>query len=207
MYGLTTIAGPAEEPVSLERAKNHLRVDHGAEDDLISALLAAAREMSESHAGRRWITQQMRLTLADWPCDRIGGVYGAIPIPVAPVASVQSVKHYATTGTLTTLVADTDYQVWLDHSPPLIAPAPTKTWPTVQPDRLAAVQVAFTAGYGEAVAVPEQAKQAMLMCLAYWYENRGDGMDPTGIVGLAQTMGMPPGAKRLLDSVATGDYF
>lgn len=205
MYGLTTTTGPAEEPVSLERAKVHLRVDHDVEDSLIASWLIAAREMSEIHTGRRWISQAVRLTLQDWPCEEIGGVHGAILLPTDPVLSVESVKYYATTGTLTTL-AVSEYQTWLDHSPPLVAPAPTKVWPTVQADRLAAVQVAFTAGYADATAVPEGAKAAILLCLAYWYENRGDGMDPTVMNGLPQAMGIPAGARRLLDSLANGSY-
>jgi uncharacterized phiE125 gp8 family phage protein len=206
VYGLSVITPPAEEPVSLERAKLHLRVEHDVDDDLIAALIQTAREMGESHTNRRWVEQGLRLTLADWPCREIGGVFEAVPFPVAPVLSVESVKYYATDGTLTTLTADTDYQVWLDHSPPLLAPAPVKVWPTVQPARLAGVQIEFTAGYGAATAVPEQAKAAMLLMLGYWYENRGDGLDLTMMNGLPQSLGMPPGARRLLDTLATGAY-
>ncbi len=204
MYGLCTISAPAEEPVSLERAKLHLRVDHDDEDDLIAGLIAAATRLSESHTNRKWIEQELRLTVADWPCEEIAGVHGCIAIPVQPVMSVESVKYYATTGTLTTLVANTDYQVWLDHCPPLVAPAPNKTWPTVQTGKLGAVRIEFTAGYGDIDDVPDEAKSAILLCLAYWYENRGDGLDLTLLNGLPQAMGIPPGAKRLLDSIATG---
>jgi uncharacterized phiE125 gp8 family phage protein len=207
VYGLSLITAPASEPITLDRAKLHLRVDHDAEDDLIAGLIIAAREMSESHTGRRWITQEMRLTLADWPCEEVGGVYGAVAIPVDPVASVDAVKYHATTsvGTLTTL-ATGEYQTWLDHAPPLVAPAPATVWPTVQADRLGAVQIEFTAGYGDADDVPEQVKAAMLLCVAYWYENRGDGVDSTLMNGLPQAMGIPPGAKRLLDSMSNGGY-
>jgi uncharacterized phiE125 gp8 family phage protein len=205
VYGLSTTTGPAEEPISLARAKAHLRVDHDAEDEGIAGWIVAARQLTESHTGRRWIEQELRLTLADWPCEELGRAYGAIPLPVAPVISVEAVKYYATGGTLTTLAADL-WQTWLDHAPPLVAPAPSTVWPTVQVDRLAAVQVEFTAGYGGESAVPEQAKAAMLLCLAYWYENRGDGMDLTMMNGLPLALGMPPGARRLLDSIATGNY-
>lgn len=210
MYGLNVITAPAEEPVGLERAKLHLRVDHTAEDALITAWLVAARELTEAHADRRWVSRAMRLTLADWPCDDDRGPWAwvseAVPIPVSPVTAVTAVKCYLSDGTLAT-IDPADYQVWLDHSPPLVAPAPNKTWPTVQTDRLAGVQLEFTAGYGVAAAVPEQAKAAILLCLAYWYENRGDGRDPTAAAGMPGAMGMPAGAKRLLDSLATGAYF
>ena len=202
MYGLATITGPTEEPVPLARAKLHLRVDHAAEDDLIQDWIAAAREMSEQYTGRRWVSQQLRMTLSDWP----DGDSGIVPLPVEPVASIDAVKYFATAGNLVTLVAGTDYQTWLDHRPPLLAPAPLKVWPTVQTDRLAAVQIEFTAGYGAPALVPYRAKTAMLLCLGYWYENRGDGTDPTAWASLPQTLGMPPGAMRLLDSMQAKGY-
>lgn len=222
MYGLSLIATPTEEPVSLERAKLHLRVDHDVEDDLIAGWIAAARQLSEKHTARRWCEQGLRLTLADWPGGSGGGWVesyiahttgqgsagdcGAIPLPVEPVASVDAVKYYDLAGVLRTLTADTHYQVWLDHSPPLVAPAPLSVWPTVQSGRLAPVQIEFTAGYGEATDVPEQAKAAILLCLGYWYENRGDGTDLTMMNGLPGTLGMPPGAVRLLDMMRADGY-
>lgn len=203
MYGLTLVTPPAEEPVSLDRAKLHLRVDHDVDDELIASLIAAARGMSETHCRRAWVEQTLRMTLADWPRD----ASGMIPLPVEPVLSVESVKYYATSGTLTTLTPVTGYQTWLDHSPPLIAAAPQVCWPQVEIGRLGAVQVEFTAGYGTADDVPEMAKAAILLCVGYWYENRGDGADPTGMVnGMPLTLGVPQGAKRLLDSLRTGAY-
>lgn len=222
MYGLTTIAEPAEEPVTPDRAKLHLRVSDDAEDDLVGGWIAAARQLTERHTGRRWVSQQLRMTLADWPDGGGGswvqnyisrttglsaaGVSGAVPLPVEPVSSVDAVRYYDLGGTLRTLAEGTQYQTWLDASPPLVAPAPLKVWPVVQVGRLAAVQIDFTAGADDADAVPEQAKAAVLLCVGYWYENRGDAEDHTAMAGLPQTLGMPPGAKRLLDMMATEGY-
>lgn len=214
MYGLRLTAAPAEEPVTLARAKLHLRVDHTVEDSLITAWIAAARGLTEQHTGRRWVTQRLRLTLAAWPGAGDGSrhvnppreIVGAVPLPVEPVVSVDAVSYYATNGTLTALADGTGYQTWLDHSPPLVMPAPGTRWPVLQAGRTPAAQVDFTAGYGDAAAVPEQAKAALLLCLGYWYENRGDGTDPTMMNGLPQTLGIPPGAKWLLDSVRAEGY-
>lgn len=199
MYGLSVIAAPAEEPVDLPRAKLHLRVDHDADDDLIAGWVTAARQLTEAHARRRWVEQGLRLTLAGWPCD------GVIRLPADPVSSVEKVEYYAADGTLTEL-ADDDWQTWLDHSPPLVAPAPLTLWPVLEVGRLGAVRVEFTAGYGAVSDVPEGAKAAVLLCLGHWYENRGDGVDPTAMSGLPQTLGVPPAAKRLLDLLGTGSY-
>jgi len=202
VYGLSLITPPSEEPVSLERAKLHLRVDDDAEDDLITALITAARQYTESHTSKRWVSQGLRLTLPEWCCGA-GDECGVLRLPCEPVSSVESVKYYATTGTLTTLVAGTDYQTWLDHFPPLVAPAPSKTWPTVETGRLGAIQIEFTAGYADAASVPENVKSAVLLCVGHWYEHRGDSDDPNAIPA---SMGIPPSAKRLLDNLATGAY-
>jgi len=201
VYGLNTITPPDEEPVSLDDAKLHLRVSHDEEDGIISSWIKAARELSETHTGRRWVEQELRATWANWPCPS-DGLNSAIRLPVEPVQSVESVKYYATDGTLTTL-ATSEWQTWLDHSPPLVAPAPAKVWPTVQANRLGAVRVEFTAGYADVDAVPEQVRAAILLCLGHWYENRGDAEER---VAIPFSYGMPVAAKRLLDSLSTGAY-
>lgn len=198
MYGLSVVTPPAAEPVDLTRAKANLRVAHTADDALITGWITAARELTESHTGRRWVTQTLKLTLPEWPAaDR-----PEIGLPVRPVSAVNAVRYYDVAGTLRTLDA-AGWQTWLDHGPPLVAPAPAAVWPTTQTDRLAAVEIEFVAGYGAAAAVPEGAKAAIQLCLAYWYENRGDGRDPHAT---PESLGIPAGAKRLLDSLWTGEY-
>lgn len=205
MYGLTRVTPPAEEPVSLERARQHLRVAVTDDDPLIASWLRAAREMTEDHTGRAWVTQGCRLSLADWPCpedDGAGSYGGVIRLPVRPVSAVSAVKYVATDGTLTTL-AGSGWQAWLDHCPPLVAPAAEQVWPPVKTGQLAAVQVEFTAGYGSAAAVPETAKAAMLLCLGFWYEHRGDSQEP---LGMARELGLPAAARNLLTTLMTGQY-
>src|SRR5262249_41785719 len=58
---------PAFEPIALELAKTHLRVDSAADDDYIKALIAAARQEAEDFQGRAWITQKWALTMDHFP--------------------------------------------------------------------------------------------------------------------------------------------
>ncbi len=192
-YELTTVTGPALEPVGLTLAKLHLRVGHAGEDTLTAALIAAARQMTETHTGRRWINQALRLRLDRWPCD------GVIRIPVQPVSAVSAVKYYDADGDEQTLAAD-QYQTRLGFSPPTVQPAPGLVWPVLEYDKGGAVSVEFTAGYGATEAnVPPMVIPAMLLILGGWDENRGD---QNALIA----RGIPPQAKSLLDLLWTGAH-
>lgn len=165
--GLVRIAGPTIEPISLEEAKAHLRVDHVQEDGLIGSLIIAAREYVEQFTRRALIEQQWRLTLDAFPTRR-----GAIVLAMPPLVSVDAVKYLDLEGAEGTLVENTDYLVDDDSQPGRILPAWEVAWPETRgvPN---AVTVEFTAGYGQtAEAVPQGIKQAMLLMLGHWYLNR-----------------------------------
>lgn len=191
-YAIATVTPPAAEPVPLELAKAHLRIDHDEENELLKAWVAAARELTEAYTGRRWVTQTLRMTLPYFPA-------WDVEFPVEPVASVTSVKYLdAVDGTEQTVDA-ADWQTWLDHTPPLLSPSPSSDgWPDVEEDRNSAVTITFVAGAAENE-VPEMARTAILLCLGTWDENRGD---QNALVA----KGLPPGAKRLLDLLSTGSY-
>ena len=197
MYGLVTITGPAYGLVTVEEAKEHLRIDHEDEDRLIGAWVRAASELAESYCGKRWITQTLRLTLAAWPTAVISGVCGAIPLPVEPVASVELLKYFDAGGTEVEIDA-ADYQTWLDHSPPLVCPGPQQSWPQLQSGKVKPVTVEFTAGTA-LNDVPEAVRTAIMLTLGNWDENRGDQ-------NVLIARGLPPTAKFLLDQLWTGGY-
>lgn len=198
MFSLSTVTEPAAEPVSLEDMKLHLRVGDDAEDDLIEGLTRAARRLTEKETNQRWVTQVLKLTLPHWPCGQpYAGWENAIALPVGPVASVDEVRYYDFAGTLQTL-AGTGYQAWLDHGPPLVAPAPHAWWPALQPGRLPAVEVEYTAGVASDE-VSEDAVALIKLVVGYWYEHRGDGEDAT-------RLGLPPGAERLANMLSSRGY-
>jgi uncharacterized phiE125 gp8 family phage protein len=160
-FGLTTVTAPAFEPVTLDEAKAHLRVDATADDALINALIVAAREYCENWTGRSLPRQTFKLTLDTFPAT--------ISLPRPPLVSVTHVKYIDTNGTQQTL-ASTEYRVDATSEPGRITPAYAKSWPSLR-GQIADVEVQYVCGYA-AGSVPERAKLAMLVLLSEYYENR-----------------------------------
>ncbi|MDE2112955.1 MAG: phage head-tail connector protein [Alphaproteobacteria bacterium] len=156
---------PTAEPVSLAEAKAHLKLDTADEDDLVTALIVAARARAEWHSGRALVTQGWTLWLDAWPRD-------GIEIPLPPLQSVTRLTVYAPDDAPRTLDPSV-YQV--DASS---VPARLRLKENVSPPTglraMNAVELVFTAGYGTADAVPAPLKQAILQIVADLHTNRGD---------------------------------
>jgi uncharacterized phiE125 gp8 family phage protein len=195
-YALTTTVPPAVEPVTLAQAKAQCRVEHDADDALISRLVKAAREMSEESTNRRWITQTVEAVFEGFPCgtDRLA-------LPVGPVQAVTTVAYRDVNGTSQTL---SGWEAWEGHKPPVIAP-PSTGWPATQSGRLKAVTVTLTAGYATPALVPAHAVQAMLLAVGFWYGFRGD-VATEHMESLAKAMGLPTAAEPLLALVRDRGY-
>jgi hypothetical protein len=176
---------PAEEPLSLADVKAHLRVTVDDDDALIGDLITAARLLCEDYTRRALVSQGWRLWLDSFPgCDepwwdgmREGAAQQVmrrfIHIPRPPLISVDTVKTYDDANTETVFSA-TSYFVDTASEPGRLALRSSAAWPV--PGRsYNGIRIDFTAGYGDASAVPQALKQGMLAHIAHLYENRGDG--------------------------------
>lgn len=173
--GLILKVAPAEEPVTLVEAKLHCRVDHTADDTLITGLIAAARQQAEHRTGRALVTQQLEYTQDSF-------VASEICLPRPALISVQTVKYLDAYGVLQTL-ANTEYQVITSELAGRIVPAYGKAWPfgRLQPDALV---INYTAGYGAASAVPASIKSWMLIAIGTWYSQREGVITSTTVAEL-----------------------
>jgi uncharacterized phiE125 gp8 family phage protein len=188
-FELKEVTAPAVEPLLVGGDAKldvtaHLRLDapDGLETAYLNNLIKAARRWAENATGRFFIEQTWDLLLPHgFPCSANYVLSSnEIRIPRAPLKAsggIVSVKYLDVNGTQQTLTAGTDYASAARGDVGVVLPAYGKFWPAVRVWIDASgnypVEVRFIAGYGtDGTAVPEHFRQAMLLLIAHWYENR-----------------------------------
>ncbi len=155
------IAPPVAEPLTLVEVKAHLRLDGDDEDALLTSLIRAAREHLERMSGLALVNQGWRLYLDVWP-------EGPIQIGRAPVQAIESVTIYDAAGAPVSVPLDGHM---LDGQA-----MPARLMLSQSPDTARAlngIEIDFTAGFGNAVDVPDGLKRAMLTHIAQMFSCRG----------------------------------
>jgi len=195
MRWLNLVTPPAEavEPVTLTEAKAHLRIDADITtyDQLVTDLIVAARDRAELETNRQLLTAGYQLVMDAFPC-------GPIELPRPPLQSVTAVT-YVDAGGLTQTWSSSLYQQLAPRGPfagrGLLMPVYGEIYPVTRPETLAAVTVAFTAGYGlAATTVPRSIRQACLLMIGDWFR-----MPEQMVIGEnAFAFPLPVGAAALL---------
>ncbi|HWY14429.1 MAG TPA: head-tail connector protein [Rhizomicrobium sp.] len=196
-----TLLTAGESPLSLDEVKAHLRVETDDDDDLIMALIDAARNYVDGRdgiLGRALLTQQWRMQRErfswypfpyaaapydytwlnrDWAWDpwawrRAFSVY----IPLPPLVSIDSVTYLGADSaeTPTTMNPSAYKIVQGGNFESYLLPVTGTTWPAtaIEPD---AVTIDFTCGYASVAALNAERRsigQAMKLMVGLWYENR-----------------------------------
>lgn len=160
---LLTMTGAPDPLVTLAEAKAHLEYADSDRDSYITALCAAATEMLDGPHGMigKAVGEQV------WTMALRNVPSGEIPIPIFPVKALESVTYYDADNVSQTinvnqfrLVANEDYAY--------LEPVSGFTWPSLY-DRADAVTFTLQLGMAE---VPVGIKQAALLMVANWFENR-----------------------------------
>jgi uncharacterized phiE125 gp8 family phage protein len=157
------VTPPAFEPVTLAEAKKQLELSptDTAHDAHLSLLIQAAREQWEADTDSAVITQTWKVYAEAFDDDEIY-------LPKRPVQSITSIKYYDSTGvqrTLSTSVYD------LDPTERSVNLKTNQVWPVVE-DRWDAIEINYVAGYTSAAMVPAIYKQAILLLIGKYFENR-----------------------------------
>lgn len=171
---LRLIQAATTQPVTAEEAKLQTRVEVSAEDTLIEQYIAAAVRLVEDRTGLVLAPSVFRVERSDWWA-------GDLCILVAPVGDITEVSY---------LDEDGDEQV---VDPTLYRWRRTKEgaeiWlldafdaPDVAEERKDSVRITVSAGFEDPassgsgddpeLALPATAKQAILLLVGAWFENR-----------------------------------
>ena len=172
-------------PVSLTEAKSHLKVDTTADDTYITSIIKAATQLSEEYTNRFFID-----TVIDQTCSDFAQLQTLFKSKVSAVAHV---KYYDNDNSLQTLSA-TIYDTQLQYEPSQIQLAENQSFPSIT-KRNDAVVARYTVGYGSSSSdVPEIIKQAILLTIGNFYQNRN-----SVVIGRIATE-LPMNVKWLLDT-------
>lgn len=160
--GLELVVPPEQEPVTLDEAKNWLRVDHSEDDGLIGGLVAAAREECELITGRQLPVATYNYYLDRWPDG------DTLYLPRPPLQSVVEVAYIPAAGGGETIWDSSNYLVDVRSVPGRLVLAPGRAWPQARgvPN---SVRVKFVCGYES---VPEPLRGWIRLRIGDLYEIR-----------------------------------
>lgn len=150
------------EPITATEAKRHLRVDSSADDTLIDGYIASARDWVEGETGVRLVEQEVTEAV-----DRFHGPARIRAWPISADGDV-TVSYRDAAGEFQTITTATIANA---TRPGVLRPAVGTRWPTCA----MGISVTFTAGFPDADSIPAALKQAMLVMLTAFYEDREGG--------------------------------
>jgi uncharacterized phiE125 gp8 family phage protein len=171
---LKLITAPSAEPVALSDAKAQCFIDPSdtSRDAVLTGYIAAARQLVENETGLALMPQTWELQLPYFPLPCRNDYYGIIRVPKLPFQSVVSMTYTDTNGNAQTLTENTDFEVHFDQtSRSCVLPPYNKFWPTTR-YYPGSVKFRYVAGYADAASVPQAIKQAILLIVGSFNENR-----------------------------------
>lgn len=181
---VSIISPPASLPVTLVEIKQHLRIDHAHEDELLLNLAGSAVEYVETYIRQALIHRVMRQYCDDFPATN------RISLEGWPVANIISVTGFNALGEMVG-IDPLHYRLVRDELSAELVFRPD----TDRASFINGFEIDFTTGFGETgVDVPSNIIQAIKRIIAHWYEVRGSGQE--GI-----TNSLPDGIERLLAPV------
>lgn len=160
MSEIVVIAAPQDRAVTLEEARQQLRLDGRDEDLLLGAKLDAAQAELELQTGLKLCEQTLELQLEGWEDE--------ITVPVRP-CMVAEIRYASANGTTITL-PEADYVARRRNGFTRIRPASAKSWPELGVDGL--IRITLSAGFADTAPDLQIARAAILVKVASMFENR-----------------------------------
>lgn len=180
---LSVVTAPAIEPVTVDEVKAYGRIEHDADDEMLSGLVTAARTTLERYCRRAFITTRFRWTLSPYSASvgpapavfepaRSYEATVAFELPRSTVTAVHSVS-VTSTGGIVSALAPTAYRAVVGVNPGVV-----ELLGGASLGEYVAITTEFSAGYGVLASdVPATVRTAIKAMTMWLYENRGDRGD------------------------------
>lgn len=179
---------PTVEPVSVAEVRQHLRNEgESFDDDYITHLIKVSRKLCEKYCNRVFITQTWQQN------ENSFGAY--IDLMVNKVQSVTEIKYIDTAEVEQTL-STSNYQVDLLADEATIVEGVSAGFPSISSSTINPIKITYVCGYGVAVDVPDDIKQAIYIMISNFYENREAVVAPVG--GFVNQIPMPQQVRDIL---------
>ena len=164
---LRLITAPANEPLTVAEGKAFLRIDHTADDALVTRAISAARQAAEQYLRCALLPQTWEYTAAN-------SYRGEVQLPFGPARSVTSIIATDSNGETRTL-ENSDYKLSVDGSRVMF----------VRPPSCATLAIRYSASIADDTAtLPALIKQGILHHVAAMLEQR-DGVVPLPMQSIA----------------------
>ena len=157
----TLLVAPTWWPVTLQEAKDQLKVLDSEEDELIMAYIKAATDFAEGHTWTEVVQKDYTIYMDNWEYKTI--------LKLTPIQSIVSVKYYDSTNTLQTL-STSDYRTDLKADWPYIL---IDEMPTLY-DKPNNIEIVVRTGQADVCNVNNTFKVAILMIVANLFNDRQD---------------------------------
>lgn len=156
------VTPPTTEPVTVDDVKHHLRVDHDADDDYISILIALCRQYVESYTGVLIGVQEWEFVTQSWQGFPLA-------LDLGPVNSVPSLTYLDVGGVEHTLDDALYYAQLRAYRSALVRLTGAFSVPSVELAEFDAIRVRVMVGYSEC---PVMLAHAVRLMVGHYYENR-----------------------------------
>ena len=157
---ITVVTAPTTRAVTLEEARQQLRLDAHDEDMLLAVHLDAAQAELERLADLRLCEQTLAMVLEAWPDE--------ITVPVRPV-TIAAITYTNPAGSTVTM-SEATYVARARHGFVRIRPVAGTSWPALTPD--GQISITLSAGLAEGHPDLAIARAAILVKTASLFENR-----------------------------------
>lgn len=168
-YQVTSDAGSLI--MTLDEAKNHLRVEINDDDTLITALIHVAREKIETYCNVSLTDKTIQEYWDAFPESVYQRPNGEFLLTANPVKAITSIEYYDDPESDTLTTVNSSFYV-LDNVSKYarVAPKIGYTWP-LSDGRINGVKITYTVGY---TTIPTPMIQAAKLMIGDWYERRED---------------------------------